>query len=302
MSGGAAATGPTAVARSRHLVVDGIRTHFLEAGEGPAVVLLHSGEFGGSATLCWEPTIPALGAAGYRVVAPDWLGFGGTDKLHDFNGGQARRLWHMGRFLETLALERAAFVGSSMGGTLLARMAAEAGGAAAAAAAGAPWPIAAAVLASGGGFMPFNDARRTLVEFDGSLDAMREVVRVLFHDPRFAKDDALVERRHAASLEPGAWEASAAARLKSPAVPARGDFGVPDTVAYEQIAVPTLIVAGADDPLREPGYADGLHVRIAGSELHVLERCGHLPQLEQPALFNRLLLDFLGRRFVPAAG
>ena len=34
--------------RSRFVDVDGIRTHYLEAGEGPTVVLLHSGEFGGS--------------------------------------------------------------------------------------------------------------------------------------------------------------------------------------------------------------------------------------------------------------
>jgi len=40
--------------RSRYLDVGGIRTHYLDAGDGPPVVLLHSGEFGGSAELCWE--------------------------------------------------------------------------------------------------------------------------------------------------------------------------------------------------------------------------------------------------------
>jgi len=39
--------------RSRYLDVGGIRTHYLDAGDGPPVVLLHSGEFGGSAELCW---------------------------------------------------------------------------------------------------------------------------------------------------------------------------------------------------------------------------------------------------------
>src|SRR5690606_30152672 len=83
---------------SRYIVVDDIRTHYLEAGEGPPVVLLHSGEFGGAAELSWEFTIPAL-AAHYRVIAPDWLGFGRTDKVHDFTQGQARRLRHMRRFI-----------------------------------------------------------------------------------------------------------------------------------------------------------------------------------------------------------
>jgi pimeloyl-ACP methyl ester carboxylesterase len=271
--------------RSRFVVVDGIRTHYLEAGEGSTVVLLHAGEFGGCAELSWEHTIPAL-AGRYRVVAPDWLGFGETDKLHDFNGGQARRLWHMGRFLEALAIEQAAFVGNSMGGTLLASVAA---------ARPPRWPIAALVLASGGGFVPFNEARRKLVDYDGSLDGMREMVATIFQDRRFAEDGAYVRRRHESSLRPGAWEASAAARLKSPAVPERSQFGQPDTTEYELIDVPTLIVAGADDRLREPGYADELHRRIAGSELHVLEHCGHMPQIEHPETFNRLLLDFLAR-------
>jgi pimeloyl-ACP methyl ester carboxylesterase len=45
-------------------------------------VLLHFGEFGGSAELCWEFNIGPL-AGDFRVIAPDWLGFGGTDKLRD---------------------------------------------------------------------------------------------------------------------------------------------------------------------------------------------------------------------------
>jgi pimeloyl-ACP methyl ester carboxylesterase len=270
--------------RSRFLVVDGIRTHYLEAGDGPPVVLLHAGEFGGSAELSWERTIPAL-AQRYRVIAPDWLGYGETDKLHDFNGGQRRRLWHMSRTIEALAIERAAFIGNSMGGTLLAKMAA---------AERPEWPIAALVLASGGGFVPFNEARRVLTDYDGSLEGMREIVRTMFFDERFANDDAYVERRHRASLQPGAWEATAAARLKSPAVAPRDqDFGQPDSTPYELVDVPTLLIAGAEDRLREPGYATEVHERIAGARLEVFERCGHLPQLERPEDFNRIVLEFL---------
>ncbi|MQA16675.1 MAG: alpha/beta fold hydrolase [Pseudonocardiaceae bacterium] len=270
--------------RSRFVVVDGIRTHYLEAGEGRPVVLLHAGEFGGGAQLSWEQTIPAL-AERYRVIAPDWLGFGETDKLHDFTGGQSRRLWHMTRFLEVLAVGDAAFVGNSMGGTLLAKVAA---------AEHPEWPITALVLASGGGFVPFNQARRQLVDYDGSAEGMRDIVRTVFYDERFARDDAYVQRRHRASLAPGAWEAAAAARLKPPTAPERDDvFGQPDTTPYELIDVPTLLVAGADDRLREPGYADELHKRIRGSRLSVFSSCGHLPQLEHPAQFNDLVTAFL---------
>ena len=74
------------VHRSCFVEVDGIRTHYLEAGGGDPVVLLHSGEFGGCAELSWEYMIPHL-APHFRVIAPDWLGFGGTAKIHDFEAG-----------------------------------------------------------------------------------------------------------------------------------------------------------------------------------------------------------------------
>src|ERR1700735_4103796 len=83
--------------RSRFIEVDGMRTHYLEAGEGPPVVLLHSGEFGGCAELSWEYLIPAL-SQHFRIIAPDWLGFGRTAKVHDFEGKRARMMSHLVRF------------------------------------------------------------------------------------------------------------------------------------------------------------------------------------------------------------
>ncbi len=65
---------------SRYVMVDGIRTHYLEGGDGPAVVFLHSGEFGGCAELSWEYNIEAF-AQHFHVIAPDWLGFGRTDAI-----------------------------------------------------------------------------------------------------------------------------------------------------------------------------------------------------------------------------
>lgn len=272
-----------AVARSRFVDVDGIRTHYWDAGDGPVVVLLHAGEFGGSAELTWERTVPAL-TERYRVIAPDWLGFGQTDKIHDFGGGQRLRLAHMTRFLATMAIDDAVFVGSSMGASLLAQVAAS----------GAPsWPIRALVLVSGGGFIPFNEARRRMLDYDGTPGGMEQILAVLFHDPAFARDAAYVERRHRASIQRGAWEAVAAARLRRPTVEPASDFGRPDPIEYEGIAVPTLLVAGADDPLREPGYVHEIERRIADVRTHVQAECGHMPQLEHPEDFNRLLLDFL---------
>ena len=108
---------------SRYVDVGGIRTHYLEAGRGPTLVLLHSGEFGGCAELSWEHNIGAF-AEHCRVIAPDWLGFGRTDKLYDFAQGHRRVLSHMAAFLREMRIYAADFVGNSMGGTFLARVAA----------------------------------------------------------------------------------------------------------------------------------------------------------------------------------
>ena len=108
---------------SNYVDVDGIRTHYLEAGEGPTVVLLHSGEYGGAAEISWQFTVPAL-APEFRVVAPDWLGFGRTDKLFDFGDARSRVYRHMRRFVEVMGIEKADFIGNSMGGSNLARIAA----------------------------------------------------------------------------------------------------------------------------------------------------------------------------------
>lgn len=270
-------------AKSRYLRIDGIRTHYLECGDGPPLVLLHDGSYGSSAELSWYQNLEAF-AGEYRVIAPDWLGFGETDKLHDFGGGRARRLWHMTRFLEVMDLGAAVFCGVSMGATLLLNVAATGE---------YQWPVRAIVSTSGGGFVPLNEARIATLDFDCSLEGMRRIVSHFVYDQALLDDERLVKARFEAAILPGAWEAVAAARFKSPLVAERSDFGQQDTTEYERIHVPTLLVAGAEDSLREPGYADDLAKRIPGAELLVLPDCGHLPQIEHPTLFNHAVLEFL---------
>src|SRR4051794_24092250 len=96
------------------MVVDGLVTSYLEAGEGDPVVLLHGGEFGAGAELGWERNIAAL-ATQYRVLAPDQLGFGQSAKVMDFVNSRAMRIRHVARFCDVLGIRSAHFVGNSMG-------------------------------------------------------------------------------------------------------------------------------------------------------------------------------------------
>jgi len=63
----------------------------------------------------------------------------------------------------------------------------------------------------------------------------------------------------------------------------------------ERISVPTLVIAGEEDTVYPPELARDMARRIPGAELLMLERTGHLANLEQPERFNEAVLDFLSR-------
>ncbi|MCZ6637508.1 MAG: alpha/beta hydrolase [Alphaproteobacteria bacterium] len=271
--------------RGKFVTVDGINTHYLEAGEkdgGPTVLLLHSAEYGGAAELSWEFNIGALGEH-FHVLAPDHLGFGQTDKVFDFCGQFDRRVQHIRRFLEVMEVRDAYVIGSSMSGGLTLTVACR----------DQPdWPIRKIVCCSGGGLSPDNDARKVLNTYDGSFEHMRRIVEVMFVDPRWATDDDYINRRQALSRLPGAWEATAAARFKAPFREAAGR-SERDRLDHGKISVPTLVVAGAKDALRLPGYAQDLAAEIPGAELYVFENAGHMGNIECADAFNSEVIRFL---------
>src|SRR5437870_7777515 len=105
------------MAADRHRTVLGgdIKTHFSEAGEGPVLVLLHGGEYGASAEITWRHNIEYL-AKHFYVIAPDMLGWGGTDKIYSFSDPAGHRIRHIKKLLELLGVAKAFFVGNSAGG------------------------------------------------------------------------------------------------------------------------------------------------------------------------------------------
>jgi 3-oxoadipate enol-lactonase len=67
----------------------------------------------------------------------------------------------------------------------------------------------------------------------------------------------------------------------------------PDSTAtLATIDVPTLIIVGDEDTLTPPSEAEAMHARIGGSRLEVLPQAGHICNLERPAAFNHLLMEF----------
>jgi len=59
------------------------------------------------------------------------------------------------------------------------------------------------------------------------------------------------------------------------------------------IEVPTLIIAGREDGVRTPEDGEFVRRRIRGAKQVVIEYAGHLMNMEQPEVFNRVLADFI---------
>lgn len=254
-----------------------------DGGDGPVVLLLHGGAWGECARTTWFRTAPSLVAAGYRVVAPDWTGFGRSAKVRDFVDLPGHMLTELAATLREIGAAGVdTAVGLSMGGANLLRSLVTGG------------PLAArrAVLVSAGGPPITGAARERLMTYDGSLEQMRTQVRQACASDEWAQHAEYVAMRHAFSLLPGSFEWFASLGLRSPAAPPPPPG---DPVPYESVTVPTLVVVGGADPLKPAGWADDMVTRLPHADIHVMPDVGHLPPLEAPEEFVALLLDFLSR-------
>ena len=110
----------------KYIDVGGIRTRYLEAGQGEPLVLFHGGNMGsGNMAECaedWELNLPGL-ARDFRVIAVDKLGQGYTDNpLKDADYTMAATVCHASDFIRELGLAPANIAGHSRGGYLVARL------------------------------------------------------------------------------------------------------------------------------------------------------------------------------------
>ncbi|MDQ0218645.1 alpha/beta fold hydrolase [Peribacillus cavernae] len=265
------------ILQSKYVMVGNIRTHYLEAGSGEPLVLLHSGEYGGSAQNSWENNIEEL-SKHFHVYALDMIGYGYTDKLFSFDDAHALRLNHIRDFLNVMCIEEASFIGNSLGGGMILSVAAQE----------QPiWPIKKIITISGGG--PNNPAGHDILNnYDCTKEYMQKILDILFYDEKW-KSGEYLDQRYESSIIPGAWETASAARLKSP-VGQEKERVLPN---YGNVEVPVLICAGDYDTLKFPDYAEKLNSSLSNSNVKMFEKCSHSAHIEYAEQFNELALEFL---------
>jgi 3-oxoadipate enol-lactonase len=255
--------------------VDGVRLHFRVDGpdDAPPVVFLNAL---GTDLGMWDPQLAPFGP-NYRVVRHDFRGQGESDSppgpyTIDLLGRDTLA------FLDALDIEQAFVCGSSTGGMVAQWLAAL-----------HPDRVHCAVLASTGariGSTQLWNERADAVTAGGMAAVAEQVIRRLLTDSFRSRDPESAEAV-AATLKSCPPEGYTAICL---ALRDADLSGLADS-----IEVPALIVVGTDDVATPPADARWLHEHIAGSELVELDDASHLCNIEQPARFNDVVLEFFAR-------
>jgi pimeloyl-ACP methyl ester carboxylesterase len=272
------------------LEMDGLRVRCLTAGAGgPPTLLLHGGGFD-AADFSYGCVVGSLSC---KVFAPDWPGYGGSDKP-DLDYDLAYYVGFLGRLMDALGLTRAALVGISMGG-----------GAALGFALRFPDRVERLVLVDSYGLgseIPRGRLGYFLARVPLAADLIYAVMRrsrrmlrwgllSLVHDGRVVTEDLTEQARRLLS-EPDSGRAFRSFRENEVRWDGlRSDFS--DRLG--ELTTPTLIVHGAHDPAVPVAWARRAHQRLPNSELRVFDGCGHWPPRECPGEFNRVVEDFLRR-------
>lgn len=267
----------------REIDVVGARTNYVEMGEGPPLVLVHGLS---GAWQNWLENIPHL-ARTHRVIALDLPGFGASPmppwEISIQSYGSFLR-----DFCEKLGVEQIGLVGNSMGGFIATEVSISEPDRVSrlglVSAAGITWARArhepAQMLAHVG-----RAGAPLALRFQTSAFKRRRVRRWSFagvmYDPIAMRPELLWENVVPALSSPGYFDA------------------MTNLVGYDirdrltEIEDPTLIVWGRNDRVVPVPAAFAYKKRLAHAELHIFDRTGHVPQMERPVRFNRVLENFL---------
>ena len=254
----------------RYEQVHGQRLAYYEAGapSAPVVILVPSLTWDAHA---WAQNVEAF-TRDYRVIVIDPLGTGRSDKpridfkMHTWTDGFAE-------FMRLKGIDKAAFVGAVMGGALAVQMALDhperVSAIVVAASNSGPGPHAGPVRSMLGGPGPAGVRANLLATFFDSTMVTDSLVSERFAQRQRAGDEHTI-RTHLADHRPRYTEAELA-----------------------RIAVPALIVWCREDQVTPLSWGEDFAKPLPAGRLVVIERCGHYPNLEQPAAFNVAVTGFL---------
>lgn len=273
----------------KYVQAGSVKLHYHEAGAEHAetVILLHGGGPGASAWSNFGRNLPEF-AKHYRTIAVDQPGFGRSDKPTEHPQYFRHSADAVVGLMDALGIERAHFVGNSLGGGAAVRLALNHG------------KRAGRLVLMGPGGLSVNlfapdptEGVKNLGRFAAkpSRERMEAFLRIMVHDQALITDE-LIDDRFAAANTP---ESLAAIRAmgRSFAQPGTYEEGMLWREAH-RLRQRVLLIWGREDRVNPLDGALLALKTIPRAQLHVFGGCGHWAQLEKFDEFNRLALDFLG--------
>lgn len=261
--------------------------HYHEAGTGETVVLLHGGGPGASGWSNFGRNLPVF-ARRFRTVVVDQPGFGGSEKPKITSQYYTFSSDALLKFFDEAGIEKAHFVGNSLGGGTAVRFALR-----------HPDRAGRLVLMAPGGlglnvFAPDpTEGIRKLYRFAAppgpSKEKLADFLRTLVYDPALVTDE-LVAERYVAASDPESLRAMASMGASFAADPEEGMLWREAHRLRQRV----LLVWGREDRVNPLDGALTALKLIPRAQLHVFGRCGHWAQLEKFAEFNRIAMDFIG--------
>lgn len=257
----------------RFATVEGNRIRYLEEGNsGDTVVLLHG--LGGMAER-WSSVIP-LFSKNYRVIAPDMIGYGRSDKPQTDYTPEFFKRMTLG-LLDVVSPSGAYMVGTSLGGEIVAECASTKN-----------HRIKKVVMVAPAGIMkkstPALDAY-TVAALYPTHESVRLAYSMMMGGDKKSSDVA-VENFISSMTRPNAKMVFISTLLgmkNSP--PIKEKLGL--------INVPVLLIWGTQDRMIPVSFAKEFESSIPNCNLVLMEGCGHIPYDERPEEFSRYVLDFL---------
>ena len=263
----------------RSITAGGYQTNVQEHGEGFPLMLIHGSGPGVTAWANWRLVMPEL-ARQRRVIAPDMLGFGYSER--PANPDYQRDVWveHAIGVLDALGIEQADLVGNSFGGGIALALAIR-----------YPQRVRRLVLmGSVGVSFPITDGLDRVWGYEPSFQTMRSLMDTFAYDRALVTDE-LAELRYQASIRPGFQESFA---QMFPAPRQRWVDGLASNEAdIRAVQHETLVIHGREDQVIPLQASLQLAQLIPNAQLHVYGHCGHWTQIEHAGRFARLVEDFL---------
>jgi pimeloyl-ACP methyl ester carboxylesterase len=257
---------------------NGIKTNYLEAGTGDPVVLIHGSGPGVTSYANWRLVLPAL-AENFRVVAPDMVGFGFSERPANIEYGVQTWADQVVGLMDTLELPKAHLVGNSFGGAIALRIAAQ-----------HPDRVGKLVLMGSMGVpFPITEGLERVWGYEPSFENMRKVLDVFAYS-RDLVNDELAEVRYRGSIQPG-FQESFAAMFPAPRQRWVEAMCTPED-EIRRLPHRTLIVHGREDQVIPLQTSLRLMELIDNADLSVFSHCGHWSMIERTKDFNRNVSEF----------